>query len=137
VPPSVPIAANIPMSVPFTHRLMPAAKLAPMRALPRALTALMLAMPLLSAAEDRRVPATGPRVEHDHDQARQAVERGDRVALSSLIADALKRHPGKLIEAELEDDEYEIEILREDGVVVELEYDARTGELLETEVEDD
>ena len=75
--------------------------------------------------------------QHDHDDARSAVARGERVALATLVADALRRHPGKLIEAELDGNEYEIEILREDGRVVELEYDARSGELRDIEVEDD
>ena len=74
---------------------------------------------------------------HDHDDARSAVARGERVALATLVEDALRRHPGKLIEAEMDGDDYEIEILREDGRVVELEYDARTGKLRDTEIEDD
>lgn len=84
------------------------------------------------------VLADGQRARHhDHDDARAAVERGERVALAPLVADALRRHPGKLVEAELDGDEYEIEILRADGRVVELEYDARTGKLIDVEVEDD
>ena len=75
--------------------------------------------------------------QHDHDDARSAVARGERVALATIVTDALRRHPGKLIEAELDGNEYEIEILREDGRVVELEYDARSGELRDIEVEDD
>jgi len=31
---------------------------------------------------------------------------------------------------------YEVEILRADGVVVELDYDARNGKLLKTELDD-
>ena len=73
----------------------------------------------------------------DADRARRAVERGEYVALQGLIDDALERHPGRLVSVELDEAEYEIEILREDGVVVELEYDARTGKLLESEIGDD
>ena len=74
----------------------------------------------------------------DHERARAAQSSGRFVALETNLADAEKRQPGRVIEVELEgDDEYEIEILRADGVMVELEYDARTGKLLELEVEDD
>ena len=50
--------------------------------------------------------------------------------------DALKRFPGQLLEVELDDGVYEVEILRGDGVVVELDYDARSGKLLKTELDD-
>jgi len=71
-------------------------------------------------------------------RAREHLRRNEYVPLAQLLADALRRHPGHAIEVELEDgDEYEIEILRHDGVVVELHYDARTGRLLKTEIEDD
>lgn len=70
-------------------------------------------------------------------EARQAVQGGKLVPLAQVATDALRRYPGTLVEAELEDGKYEIEILGEDGVVMELEYDARTGRLLKMEVEDD
>ena len=73
----------------------------------------------------------------DHERVRAAVERGEMVPLSQVLADARRRYPGKVIEVELEGDEYEIEILGDDGVIRELEYDARTGRLLEVEVEED
>ncbi|MER2176626.1 MAG: PepSY domain-containing protein, partial [Stenotrophomonas maltophilia] len=44
-----------------------------------------------------------------------------------------RRYPGKLIEVELDDGKYEIEILGPDGVVMELDYDAATGRLLKME----
>lgn len=71
-------------------------------------------------------------------RARAGLQRKEFVPLARLLADALRRHPGYAIEVELEDDDrYEIEIMRHDGVVVELHYDARSGRLLETEIEDD
>lgn len=73
----------------------------------------------------------------DAERARRAVERGEYAPLQGLIDDALERHPGRLVSVELDDAEYEIEILRDDGLVVELEYDARTGKLLESEIGDD
>lgn len=68
--------------------------------------------------------------------ARLALEQGRYVPLEQVVRDALRRHPGKLLEVELDDAVYEVEILREDGVVVELDYDARNGKLLKTELDD-
>lgn len=87
---------------------------------------LIVTMPALAAGSGR-----------DHERARAAQARGEYVPLERILADAERREPGKIIDVELDDDEYEIEILRPDGVVVELEYDARDGRLLEREAEDD
>ena len=74
----------------------------------------------------------------DHERAREASRRGEYVSLQVILADAERRQPGRVLDVELEDDdEYEIEILRPDGVVVELDYDARSGKFLDLDVEDD
>lgn len=79
--------------------------------------------------------AAAPR---DHERAREAQRRGEFVALSGILADAERREPGRVLDVELEDDdEYEVEILRADGKVVELDYDARSGRFLDAEVEDE
>ena len=67
--------------------------------------------------------------------ARAAVARRERVPLETILADAERRHPGRVIDIELEDGVYEIEILLADGRVAELEYAAKSGRLLESEVE--
>lgn len=72
---------------------------------------------------------------NDGEVARAAVARGERVPLETILADAERRHPGKVIDIELEDGVYEIEILLADGRVAELEYAAKSGRLLESEVE--
>jgi uncharacterized membrane protein YkoI len=69
-------------------------------------------------------------------RAREGVRRGEFIPLERLLADALRQHPGDVLEVELDDGEYEIEILREDGRVVELTFDARSGRLLESEFDD-
>lgn len=71
----------------------------------------------------------------DTRRLREAVQRGEIVSLDSIIADALQRVPGRVIDVEfdLEDDEYEIEILDAEGRVWELEYRASTGEFKEME----
>lgn len=70
---------------------------------------------------------------HQQDAVRQAVRQGRLVPLQQVVADALHRYPGKLVEVELDDGKYEIEILGANGVVMELDYDAATGRLLKME----
>jgi uncharacterized membrane protein YkoI len=72
----------------------------------------------------------------DSERARAGVRSGEFVPLERIVADAQRRHPGRILEIELEGDEYEIELLTDGGVQVELEYDARTGQLLEVEYDD-
>ncbi|WP_349998663.1 PepSY domain-containing protein [Stenotrophomonas lacuserhaii] len=74
--------------------------------------------------------------DHAQQTARRAVEQGRYVPLEDVVRDAMRRHPGTLLEVELDDAVYEVEILRADGVVVELDYDARNGKLLKTELDD-
>lgn len=69
-------------------------------------------------------------------KVREAVRAGRIVPLEQVLADALRRYPGTLIEVELEGDEYEIEILGPDGVVMELEYEASTGRFRKIERDD-
>lgn len=73
----------------------------------------------------------------DHERAREAQRRGEFVPLERILAEVERNEPGKVIDVELDDDAYEIEVLCGDGTVVELEYDARSGRLIEREVEDD
>ncbi|WP_093819547.1 PepSY domain-containing protein [Stenotrophomonas indicatrix] len=79
--------------------------------------------------------AAGPAQDPAQQAARRAVQQGRYVPLEGVVRDALKRHPGQLLEVELDDGVYEVEILRADGVVVELDYDARNGRLLKTELD--
>lgn len=98
---------------------------------PIAAQMLLLALSLDTAS------AVDPMVERQQAEVREAVRAGRFVPLEQVLADAMRRYPGKLVEVELEDDdEYEIEILGADGVVMELEYDAVTGKLRKIEVED-
>lgn len=96
---------------------------------------LLLALPLVVGLASARVGAA-PADDEGSRAARAAAERGEIVALESLLADALRRHPGTVLEVELDDGEYEIEILGKDGRVAELVYEARTGRLVEVEIED-
>ncbi len=79
--------------------------------------------------------------EEDHDRAKILKERGQIRPLTEIIDKVRTKHSGEIIEVELEEEEgkiiYELELLDEDGVVTELKYDAKTGVLLTTEVEDE
>ena len=83
-------------------------------------------------------PAPGARAADDAARAREAVREGRYVPLASLLDWIEARYHGRVIEVELEEDDgepptYEIEWLTPQGRVVEFEFDARTGELLERE----
>lgn len=83
--------------------------------------------------------------EPGHEAATLALERapGELLPLSEILATTRRIAPGRVIEVELESDVdfhdgmretqwvYEIEVLTEDNRIVELEFDARTGRLLE------
>jgi uncharacterized membrane protein YkoI len=75
-----------------------------------------------------------------YDDAKALQERGDILPLETILANASKDYPGKVIEVELESEYgahlYELEILDKDGKVWELKYDARSGELLKKELDD-
>lgn len=100
----------------------------------KALRTLLLASALTAAA--------GSAHDLGQDEALRLRRSGELQALESLIATARARHPGAtLLEADLESEHdrliYELEVLTPDGVVRELEFDARSGELLKDEVEKD
>jgi uncharacterized membrane protein YkoI len=88
------------------------------------------------------VPAAaenGP--EREHDRAMRLVREGTVLPLEDIIARAGKVAPGHLIEAELDEEDgryvYELEIADlATGRVTELRYDARSGDLLATEIDD-
>lgn len=80
--------------------------------------------------------AAGGDVEPDHVHARAASARGDFVPLETILQDVERRVAGRVLSVEFDDGEYEIEVLREDGVLVELEYDARTGAFDEMDIEE-
>ena len=74
------------------------------------------------------------------DEVLELVEQGRIAPLQQFIDDALLRYPGRFLSAELEADDgryvYEIEVITRERVVMELEYDALSGELLEVEEDD-
>lgn len=93
--------------------------------------AVALAMLALGAAMSAR--------SDDAERARAAVRDGRFVSATSILDWLESRYYGRAIELEFEgeeDDEppnYEVEWLTPQNHVIEFEFDARTGELLETE----
>jgi uncharacterized membrane protein YkoI len=74
----------------------------------------------------------------DAARARAGVREGRLVPLSTILDWIEARYHGRAIEVELEEEEgeppsYEVEWLTPQGRVVEFEFDARSGELLERE----
>jgi uncharacterized membrane protein YkoI len=82
-------------------------------------------------------PGSASGSDDDAERARRGVEEGRYVPLASILDWIEARYFGRAIAVELEDDEippsYEVEWLTPQGHVVELEFDARTGELIEQE----
>ena len=76
----------------------------------------------------------------DHDKAKRLKDAGEIVALEVILQNAREIQQGKILEAELESKKgkliYEIELLTQEGTVIELLFDAKTGAHLSTEVED-
>ena len=78
--------------------------------------------------------------EVDIDEIRDLRRSGQLVTLESLIVQVRNDYPGEILEIELDDEDgryiYEVEVIGEDGSEIELEIDAGTGEVLETDIDD-
>lgn len=73
-------------------------------------------------------------------EIRSMVENGEILSLESILSQYSEKEYGKLLDLEVNREHqklvYELEFLRSDGRVIELEIDARNGQLLEQEIED-
>jgi len=91
---------------------------------------LVLTMPLYAYEQE----------DDDHDKAKRLVETGEILSLQDILIKVREIHPGKILEVELENKDqrkiYEIELLRQDGTVLELKFDAKSGKHLSTKKED-
>jgi uncharacterized membrane protein YkoI len=76
----------------------------------------------------------------DHNEAKFLVDSGEILPLQLILDKAHKIYPGKILEVELETEKqkivYEIELLLDNGHVLELLFDATTGQHLSTKKED-
>lgn len=80
------------------------------------------------------------RADDDHRIARELLKAGEIVSLERLLEEVKSSYPGHILKIKLDDDDdaetgwvYETKILRDDGVVVKIEYDAKSLKVLEVE----
>lgn len=100
---------------------------------------LLAPVPALRAEEPAR---DAFEIEADSDLALAAVARGEILPLSALMPRLLAAHPGEVLDIEIDLDptgrieEYEFEMLTPEGRLIEVDMDARTGEITEVSDED-
>lgn len=82
----------------------------------------------------------GATAEGDHDRARRLRDAGDIIPLEMLIERVRAERPGHILELELKEKKgriiYEVEMLDRSGIVWEMHFDARSGELLKSKQDD-
>lgn len=75
-----------------------------------------------------------------HAEIRDLVKKGEVLPLESILLQFPEKDYGKLLDLEIEREHgaivYELEFLRVDGLVIEIEVDARNGAILKQEIED-
>lgn len=100
----------------------------------RSMTALSLSLLLAGASLPALAQSTGEATPGT--PAAHASARHDAIVpLQQLLADAQRRYPGTVTGVDLDDGRYEIEIRQRNGREVELDYSARTGELLHVDLD--
>lgn len=72
-----------------------------------------------------------------HDEAKKLKDAGEILPLEQVLERARRDQPGRVVETELEKEGrrylYEIMVVDDSGVVHELKYDAKSGELLKSQ----
>jgi uncharacterized membrane protein YkoI len=75
----------------------------------------------------------------DHNVAYQLLQKGEIIPLEKILQINYKQMPGRVLEVELEHEKkqliYEIEVLNDKGVVWEYKINAKTGKILEKELD--
>lgn len=76
----------------------------------------------------------------DSSLARELVKQGEILPLEDIIVQARALHGGRILEVELEQKHhhlvYEIELITDEGIVWELYFNARTGQLIKSKQDD-
>ena len=85
--------------------------------------------------------ASGFALSSEGNQGQEKILLTAKLSLEEAIAKAKTKFPGRVLEAELENERgqvvYEIEIASATGAVTEIEVDAQSGEILGSELEDE
>ena len=106
-----------------------------MRALRRNVLTLLLPA-VLAAAGLAPAAADDKRHRKDHEEARQAVERGEIMPLTEVLAEVRKSVPGEIVGVELERKHgtwvYEFKVIQTGGLRIEVYTDARPGRIIRT-----
>ncbi|MCK6406577.1 MAG: PepSY domain-containing protein [Rhodocyclaceae bacterium] len=89
---------------------------------------------LLCSAGLLAVPA-GVHADDDHNRARQALEAGEILPLSTILDRVERHYPGQVVDVELERGHearwiYKVKVLQRGGALVRLQVDARDGRIL-------
>lgn len=97
------------------------------------LTAILATFPLAVGGQEPALP--------DFEIAEDAVARGEILPLAEILKRVQTTHPGRVTEVELEFSDgirvYEVDVVTPDGRLIEVDLDARTGEVIDFEEEDD
>ena len=76
----------------------------------------------------------------DFEFARDAVARGEILPLAEVLSRLQESHPGRVIEVELEYSDnilvYEVELVTDDGRLIEVDMNAATGAFVKMDEED-
>lgn len=71
----------------------------------------------------------------DHERARAALKAGEVLPLHRVLEQVRREHPGDVLEVELERESgrwvYELKLLQPNGALLQLDVDARSGEVIE------
>jgi uncharacterized membrane protein YkoI len=93
-----------------------------------------LASPLIVSSDVFLGDQSFQQAKVDADEARELKQSGQIMSLETLIAKVRQDYPGQIIKIELDDRDdryvYEIEIVDDAGIVIDLRIDAATGEVL-------
>jgi uncharacterized membrane protein YkoI len=78
--------------------------------------------------------------DNDRQTARELLQSGQIVSIDALLKKVQTEFPGHILKIKLDDEDdaqsgwvYETKILREDGVVMEIEYDAKSLDIVKVE----
>ena len=109
-----------------------------MRLKPR-IVALLAALAVLCAGTAAAGELYDEESDHDQDRAFAALKRGEVLPLDKVLAGLGQHHPGELIGVELERRKgrwiYEVRLIDGSGRLIDLDVDARTGEVIRPEGE--